>query len=149
MSNVSFTYHIIWRTKKSENTINEVHERDLYAYIHGICKAKKCTLYRINSMPDHMHLCLEISPTIAISDFVKLIKQESSKWMKQHKDWFPKFNSWGNGYAGFSYSKKERDKIIAYVKHQKEHHHKKSFQEELEELVKEFGIDAQYFISKD
>ena len=60
MSHISLTYHIIWRTHRSERTISEEHERELYAYILGICNAKKCHLYRINSMPDHLHLCLEV-----------------------------------------------------------------------------------------
>ena len=82
-------------------------------------------------MPDHIHLCMEIAPTIAVSDFIKILKQESSKWMKEHPDWFPKFESWGNGYAAFSYSAKERHVINEYINKQKEHHHKKNFKEEL------------------
>ena len=41
MSHISLTYHIVWRTKRSQRTITEEHERDLYAYIFGICKEKK------------------------------------------------------------------------------------------------------------
>ena len=74
MSHISLTYHIVWRTKRSQRTITEEHERDLYAYIFGICKEKKCTLYRVNSMPDHVHICVEVHPSIAVSDFVKTLK---------------------------------------------------------------------------
>ncbi len=79
MSHISLTYHIVWRTKFSHHTINVEHERDFYAYVYGFCKRKKCTLYRINSMPDHVHMCLELNPTIALSDFMKTLKQETSK----------------------------------------------------------------------
>ena len=104
MSHISLTYHIVWRTKCSKNTIREQYERELYAYILGICQSKRCNLYRINSMPDHIHLCVEVSPTIALSDFVKVLKQESSKWIKEHREWFPLFEGWANGYAAFTYS---------------------------------------------
>lgn len=141
MSHISFTYHIIWRTKRSKKSIDENHEQDLYRYIHGICKGKSCKLHRINSMPDHIHLCVEIVPTIAVSEFVKIVKQESSKWMKEHYEWFPAFESWGNGYAAFSYSVKDRKNVIAYIKNQKVHHQKKTFKEEYEGAMREFGLD--------
>lgn len=143
MSHISLTYHIIWRTHRSERTISEEHERDLYAYIMGICNAKKCHLYRINSMPDHLHLCLEVHPTIAMSEFVQVVKQESSRWLKEHREWFPRFDGWGNGYAAFTYSVKERPVVIEYIKNQKVHHHKATFREEHENLLREFGLDPE------
>ena len=143
MSHINFTYHIVWRTKGSQNTSNEQHERELYAYILGICKAKKCHLYRINSMPDHIHLCVEVHPTLAVSEFVRVIKQETSKWLKEHHDFFPMFDGWGNGYAGFTYSAKERLAVIEYIKQQKNHHRKRSFREEYEDWLKEMGMDPQ------
>ena len=141
MSHISLTYHIVWRTRCSQRTISEEHERDLYAYIHGICKEKKCFLYRINSMPDHVHMCVEVHPTIALSEFMQVIKQETSLWMKAHREWFPYFEAWGNGYAAFTYSVKERPTVIEYIKNQKVHHAKMSFREEYEALLVEFGID--------
>ena len=141
MSHISLTYHIVWRTKRSQRTITEEHERDLYAYIFGICKEKKCTLYRINSMPDHVHICVEEHPSIAVSDFVKTLKQETSHWVKEHREWFPMFESWGNGYAAFTYSVKDRPTVIEYVKTQKEHHKMRSFAEEYRSLLMEFGLN--------
>ena len=141
MSHISLTYHIVWRTKCSERTISEEHERDLYAYILGICNQKECHLYRISSMPDHVHICVEVKPTLALSEFVQVIKQETSRWLKEHADKFPHFEGWGNGYAAFTYSKSERDKVIEYIKKQKEHHRHKTFREEYETLLVEFGMD--------
>lgn len=143
MSHISLTYHIIWRTRRSEATILEEHERDLYAYIHGICKEKNCHLFRINSMPDHFHMCVEVYPKLALSEFMQVIKQESSRWIGNHKEWFPRFDGWGNGYAAFTYSVKERPVVVDYIKNQKEHHHKTTFREEYEALMREFGLDPE------
>lgn len=63
--------------------------------------------------------------------------------MSQHKQWFPAFDGWGNGYAAFTYSVKERPLVIEYIKGQKEHHHRTSFREEYESLMKEFGLDPE------
>ena len=142
MSHISLTYHIVWRTKRSRNTISEQHERDLYFYILGICKTKGCHLLRINSMPDHIHICAGVSPSIALSIFVKVLKQESSKWMKEHRDWFPLFEGWANGYAAFTYSAEERPNVIAYIRNQKEHHKKVTFKDEFLRLMAEFRLDA-------
>lgn len=141
MSHISLTYHIIWRTKRSEHTINPQYERMLYAYILGICKEKKCHLYRINSMPDHLHMCIEIHPTIAVSSFMQILKQETSRWMTEHHAEFPMFDGWGNGYAAFTYSVKERPTVVEYIKNQKIHHHKTTFRDEYEGLLRQFGID--------
>lgn len=143
MSHISLTYHIIWRTRYSGRTISEAHERDLYAYILGICREKKCHLYRINSMPDHIHMCVEVHPTLALSEFMQVVKQESHRWMRNHRGWFPHFTGWGNGYAAFSYSTKERATVIEYIKRQKEHHHKATFREEFYALMREFGLDPE------
>lgn len=143
MSYYSFTYHIVWRTKNSKPTINEDHERELYAYIYGFCKEKKCKLFRINSMPDHIHMCVEVHPTLSMNDFMKVLKGETSKWMKQHSDWFPLFEAWGNGYASFSYSAEDRPTIINYIKNQKEHHKSIDFRKEYEDMLIEFGFEPQ------
>ena len=86
-------------------------------------------------------MCVEVHPTIAVSEFVRIIKQETSKWMKENRNKFPMFDGWGNGYAGFTYSVKERPTVIEYIKGQKEHHKHKTFREEYEEWLREMGED--------
>lgn len=41
----------------------------------------------------------------------------------------------------FTYSLKDKDHLIEYVKNQDEHHKRVSFREELIELLKEHGIE--------
>lgn len=115
MSHISLTYHIVWRTKFSHHTINVEHERDFYAYVYGFCKRK-----------------------------MKTLKQETSKWMKEHRDWFPLFEAWGNGYAAFTYSADARTNLINYIRNQKEHHRKVVFQEEFGKLLIEFNLDPNF-----
>ncbi len=141
MSHINVTYHIVWRTKCSEMVIPESHERELLAYLVGICRGKNCPVYRINSMPNHIHLCVEIPPMVSISAFMQVLKQESSKWLREHKELFPNFRGWGNGYAVFSYSAKERPNIVEYIKNQKVHHQTKTFRQEYEEWLREMGDD--------
>ncbi len=142
MSHISLFYHIIFRTKYSEPTITELNEQKLYAYISGIIKNKKGTLYIIGGKPNHIHIFVSIPPNVSISDFMRVLKTETSKWIKD-SGYFPKFLGWGSGYAVFSCSYEEKDTIISYIKNQKEHHKKVLFRDELDQFFKKNGINTE------
>ena len=148
MSYVSTLYHIILRTKYSEPTITENHETLLYAYMTGLIRHKYCKVYRIGGMPDHVHLLVSIHQNIALSEFVKVLKSETSKWLKS-SEFFPYFKGWGVGYAAFSYHFKDKDRIYKYICHQKQHHKTHTFQEEYEESILEVGLNPDNSFNED
>ena len=78
-------YQIVFGTKNREATILETHESELYKYIWGIINEQKCKLYRINSMPDHIHIFSDLHPTICLSDYVKNIKVASNIWNDKYR----------------------------------------------------------------
>ena len=133
-------YHIVFRTKNSEKTINQNNSTELYKYIFGIIKKRRCILFRINGMEDHIHILSDLHPSIALADYIREIKVSSNKWMKK-SGYFPDFRGWGIKYCALTYSYKERDIIINYIKNQQEHHKQESFQDEIRRLFKEHGID--------
>src|SRR5262245_32584798 len=133
-------YQIVFGTKHRLPTITESHCTELYRYISGIVKKKNCKLYRINGVEDHIHIFSDLHPTICLSDNVKDIKIASSIWMKANGN-FPKFEAWQEGYGAFTYSIREKDMIINYIKKQKEHHKKESFYDEFKRLLIENGIE--------
>jgi REP element-mobilizing transposase RayT len=102
----------------------------------GIIKNKGGHLYRINSMPDHIHLLFTIPPTIALSDFIQALKGSSSKILKTVEG-YEKFSAWGEGYAALSKSMEDKNKVIQYITNQQEHHKKITFREEYETFIKE------------
>ena len=85
-------------------------------------------------MPDHLHILMEITPKIALADFIRDLKTSSAKWLKGNSH-FPLFQGWGVGYAAFTYAEKDKDMIVRYIMGQKEHHAKKNFNEELQDLL--------------
>ncbi|MBL7732960.1 MAG: IS200/IS605 family transposase [Chitinophagaceae bacterium] len=133
-------YQIIFGTKDREPSINEATETMLYKYVWGIVNNHNCHLYRINSMPDHIHVLTDLHPSIRLSDLVKNIKVASNIWMKE-SGLFPDFKAWQDGYGAFTYSIREKDMIINYIKGQKEHHRKETFYDEYRRLLKENGIE--------
>ncbi len=140
-------YQIVFGTKHRRPTINNEFEKELYKYIYGIIKNKKCKLYRINGIEDHIHIMSDLHPTICLSDYVKDIKVASSIWMKESGK-FPAFEGWQDKYGAFTYSVREKDMIINYIKNQKEHHKKESFYDEFKRLLieNEIEFDEKYLL---
>lgn len=108
-------YQIIFATKNRKPTINPEHEINLYKYIHGIINNKNCKLYRINGMADHLHIFCDLHPSIALANFIKDIKISSNAWMKESGN-FTQFDAWQVGYGAFTYSIKEKNILIDYIK---------------------------------
>lgn len=120
--------------------MTESGQEKLYRYIRGILKNKNCHLYRIGGTEDHIHIITHIHPAVALAQLVKDIKLASSGFIKSEHI-FPDFNGWQEGYGAFTYGISAKDILIEYVKNQKEHHHKETFREEYERLLKENGIE--------
>lgn len=133
-------YQIVFGTKFRKPTIEESHCEELYKYITGIIKNKNCKPYRINGVEDHIHIFSDLHPSISLSDYVKDIKVASSIWMKESGK-FAKFEGWQDGYGAFTYSIREKDMIINYIKNQKEHHKIETFYDEYKRLLIENGIE--------
>ncbi len=140
-------YHLIFRTKYSQKVLNLEHSEDLYRYIGGIIKNKKCFLYRINGMEDHIHILSDLHPSIALADYMRDIKTATSIWIKDSGN-FPGFMGWADGYAALTYALRDKEMIINYIKNQREHHKSNTFEEEYRKLLNEFGIeiDERYFL---
>jgi putative transposase len=133
-------YQIIFAPKNHEKTLIDVNRQELYKYICGILKNKKCHLYRIGGVSDHIHILTHLHPLVSLASIVKDIKIASTLFIKNN-NLFSMFSGWQDGYGGFTYSFKDKDKLIDYVKNQEEHHKTKSFREEFIELLKEHGIE--------
>ena len=147
MSYTRLLYHIVFRTKYGRNTIPEQHEKELYAYIMGIVSNKKSKLYRIGGIENHIHLLVDIHPTFALSDFMKELKEYSSKWLSKNLN-FPDFEGWSVSFAGFTYNLNDKQTIIDYIKNQREQHKTVNFEEEYRLFLVENGIDIdeRYFL---
>ena len=148
MSYTRCLYHVIFRTKFSQLTLPVGPDKELYNYIAGIARNKRCVPYQINGMPDHVHILASLAPVIAVADFVKEVKNATSVWLKGRRDLFPFFSGWAVGYAGLSYSEEAIHNISEYIRTQKEHHMRLSFHDELRKLLdaEHIDIDENYFL---
>jgi hypothetical protein len=68
------------------------------------------------------------------------VKGHSSKWVKSKGKEYTDFY-WQNGYGAFSVNSRDIDLVISYIKTQREHHSKNTFQDEFRSLMLEHGIE--------
>ena len=133
-------YQIVFGTKYREKVLLKDGRDELFKYITDLIKNKNCHLYIINGVENHIHIVTHLHPTVSLSSLVKDIKLASSIYIKEN-NLFKDFINWQEGYGAFTYSIKEKDRLIEYVKNQEEHHRKKSFREEYVKLLGEHGIE--------
>jgi REP element-mobilizing transposase RayT len=140
MSTVRLLTHIVFATKYRQMTISEEHCEALYRFITKYLKEHNCYLKRINGIANHVHILVDIHPSISVATLVGGIKRESSVWIC-HSGLFPYWMGWCQGYFACSVTPKMQDKVIEYIKNQKIHHLGPTLESEYVALLKNAGMD--------
>ena len=131
--------HIVFTIQGRSNLISNNHKEELHKYVTGIIRKKKQKLLAIHCMPDHIHLFINTSPDITISDLVRDIKTNSSRFINTKKWMRGKFH-WQKGFGAFSYAHSQINSVINYILSQEERHKIKSFKAEYINLLKKFDL---------
>jgi len=132
--------HIIFSTKDRMPSIETEIRQELFAYIGGVVHAVKAKPIIINGTNDHIHLLVEILPALSVSELVKSVKANSSRWIHQSDPLRSKF-AWQTGYGAFSVSKSVIPTVIKYIQDQEIHHQKQSFQAEFLAFLKKHDLE--------
>ncbi len=137
----------MFSTKNRERTLSKNNRDQLFKYISGLLNNKKCHLYVIGGVEDHIHILTHLHPSVSLSSLVKDIKISSSEYIKQ-SHLITNFNGWQEGYGAFTYSIKEKQILIDYILNQEQHHFKKTFKNEYFDLLTEHGVlfDEKYLL---
>jgi len=136
----SFHYHFTFSTKNREPWIVQKIEARIWAYIGGIARKHKMTAIQVGGIEDHIHALVLAPPTIAPSQVAQYLKGDSSKWIHEEFSKLRGFE-WQDGYGAFSIGQSNLSSLKKYIASQKEHHRKRSFQEELVQFLDEYGIE--------
>lgn len=137
---ISNLVHCVFSTKERLPLIDSELESRLWPYVGGIARENRMKALAIGGTDDHVHTLLSLPSTISVAKAVQLIKGGSSKWVH---DAFPGYQqfAWQEGYGAFSVSSSQMKKTVAYIEGQKEHHRKRSFQEEFLTFLNKHGIE--------
>lgn len=108
----------------------QVHERDR--------SERRRRNLEIGGVEDHVHLLAKFKASVSVSDMLRLIKANSSKWANERMD--GEF-AWQEGYAAFSVSESQVVPVRRYIRNQVQHHRRQSYQEEFVALLERHGVD--------
>ena len=136
----SLYYHVVFSTKNRARCINQKIEQRIWTYLGGVARKHRMTALQVGGYEDHIHTLIIAPPILAPSQAVQFLKGESSKWMHEE---FPELKgfAWQDGYGAFTVSKSNLPDVVRYIQNQREHHRKKTFQEEYLEFLQRHGIE--------
>ncbi len=105
----------------------------------GIFKKDNGQLFAAGGTADHVHQLASIHPSVSVSDMLRKLKANSSKWIHET---FPEHRgfAWQEGYGGFSVSQSNVEQVCRYIEQQEEHHRRVTFDEEFIEFLERHGI---------
>ena len=131
---------VVFAVKGRENLISNEWKEELHKYISGIITAKGQKAIIVNGVSDHIHCFIGLKPSIAISDLVRDIKNNSTNFINDRKFIKGKFR-WQEGFGVFSYSQSQIKDVYNYILNQEEHHRKKTFNDEYIEFLNDNQVD--------
>jgi len=132
--------HIIFSTKHREPMLNgNPMQKEVHAYLSGICKKMESPALSIGGMPDHVHILSNLSKNISLQDLVQNLKQSSSKWIKRQWPDLDDFY-WQGGYGAFSVSPLHLGKVQKYIANQEKHHREFDFQDEFRMFLERYRV---------
>lgn len=135
------TIHAIFSTKNREPWLTSALRPRLFAYMKATIERSNGHTLAINGMAEHVHVLVVIAPDRSVSDMMRLIKSNSSKWIHEEFSNLHGF-AWQSGFSAFSVSESQISAVRKYIGSQEEHHRKKSYLEELQGFLSMHGIDA-------
>lgn len=130
--------HFVWTTKDRERLLLNDPRQVVRSHVAQNALGNGIEVLALAVQPEHVHLLSELGRSQRIEDIAKLLKGESSHWVNQNNIIAPKF-SWQRGYWAGSVCYQHVDVVKAYIDGQEAHHRVKTFVEEFETLLREYG----------
>ena len=136
----SILVHLVFSTKNREPFITPNIEAELHPYMAKIFRELKSPLLAIDGTSDHVHVLFSLARVTAVADVVEEVKTSTSKWIKTKGKEFRNFH-WQRGYGAFSIGQSNVEILKGYIRNQKAHHRRVTFQDEYRKFLKSYGID--------
>jgi putative transposase len=133
--------HLVFSTKDRRPLLRDRHTREaLHSFLGSASKQLDCPPLLVGGVEDHIHLLARFGRTITQAEWVKELKRVSNGWLKERGRDYADFE-WQGGYADFSVSPSNLERVKEYISNQEEHHRKKGFQEELWALLSKHNLE--------
>jgi putative transposase len=129
----------VFAVQGRENYLQKSWRDEVFKYMAGIVKNKGQKPIIINGVADHVHLFIGLKPSMAISDLIRDVKNNTTNFINEKK-WISGKFFWQEGYGVFSYAHSQIETVYDYIHKQEEHHRKKTFREEYIDFLKKFQV---------
>jgi putative transposase len=127
---------VVFSTKDRHKTISPEFQERLWSYVAGVCQKLDILIIAIGGIEDHIHLLIQVPPSLPVAKAILTIKSNSSKWANEQGHNF----AWQQGYGAFSVSSSNATAVVQYIRNQQTHHKKRGFEEEFLALLKKHGV---------
>lgn len=132
--------HVVFSTSGRVPYLADATRPDVHAYLGGILRELRAVPIAIGGTRDHVHVLTRLPADLALADCMRIMKANSSRWIKEK---WPeqRFFAWQGGYGAFSVSESQRGEVVRYIRDQDHHYRRFSFKEEFLALLKNHGLE--------
>lgn len=131
--------HLIWGTRDREKLLHKKAAADVSKFLKAHAQSKKIYMKLNFVNADHVHTLIDLPTRVSIEEVIQLLKGSASHWINANDIIGGKF-AWGRGYGAFSVSESNVKTVVNYIANQQEHHHIRTFGEELQEFIERHGL---------
>jgi len=136
---LSLHYHLVFSTKERRPWIDAAWRPRLHEYLGGTVHGLGGYSEGVGGVADHVHMLVGLKATHCLADFMRELKKATSVWV--HEEVGEGGFAWQEGYAAFTVSATARAAVREYIANQEEHHRRKTFREELVEMLERAGVE--------
>ncbi len=135
-SYVSSVFHVVFSTKERAQLICADLQPRLWNYLAGIARNYEIHVLAVGGIANHVHILMVLPADAKLSDAVRTLKANSSRWVRETNPLF----GWQQGYGAFSVSAPQLDRVTHYIHNQAAHHLRHSFEEEFLAMLQAANI---------
>ena len=141
---------VVFAVKRRRPLLQKPWRDEVFKYMAAIIKGKNQKPIIVNGVENHVHMFIGLKPSMALSDLVREVKNNTSNFINERKFTPGKF-SWQEGFGAFSYSHSHINQVYKYILNQEEHHRENSFKKEYLDLLRKFDVafDEKYLFDPD
>ncbi len=121
-NHVEVYLHFVWATKLRLPLIAPEIERRLHGCISAEARRLGCEVLAVGGMPDHVHLAVPMPTVLSPAKLMQQVKGVASRFASEHLVPQGELFVWQEGYGVFSFSRSHLDRVIRYIRNQKQHH---------------------------
>lgn len=119
----SLQYHIVWVTKYRKSILLGEIESEIKVYLLETLKSLDMNVLAMEIMPDHIHLLVSCKPQLRLSDAIKILKGNTTRWLflkhPEIKNQLWGGHLWNPSYFVTTVSDRTLEQVENYINNQK------------------------------